>query len=373
MSNWIKSSATLRLIRCAIGDETYGLDMSWVYNIQRVDRLRPASEKGAGNAGFVGWLPGREHNIPVFSLAKRLERPVSTVSDKSGQRIIVLPAPSLSANAGKDEERLWALLVDHVSQVIEIPGHRFEALPALAINSRKNYFEGVIKLDQGLMLFISPEWLHPDTSLYIEGVIQDAHQLEAQLSGDEVKSKPFQPTRATFQSQAKLSQPQPNGAPAGPDDQRQRGPGRLMLFSTQQSRSNGRAITYGLSITQISEILRSLPLTQVPAAPDFVLGIVNWRDRLVPVIDLDARLGLVAPAGASNSGGSRLLIARGVDQKALVGFSIQSGNRALRLPISYQPASRRPAWDHNMVKGVFELEDETLVIPDMEALLRIDD
>ena len=37
MLNPTRTTDTLRLIRCNIGHETYGLDMSWVRSIQRLD------------------------------------------------------------------------------------------------------------------------------------------------------------------------------------------------------------------------------------------------------------------------------------------------------------------------------------------------
>jgi purine-binding chemotaxis protein CheW len=132
-------------------------------------------------------------------------------------------------------------------------------------------------------------------------------------------------------------------------------------------------LSYGLSVTQIPEILRPLPITSVPAAPDFVLGLVNWRDCPVPVIDLDTRLGLTTQANSSSHEKTRLMIARGASQKTLIGFLIQPGTRVLRLPIRHQPCTRMPALDQNMVKGVFELENEILVIPDVESMLRSDE
>ena len=54
MSNQIKSTDTLRIVRCSVGPDVYGLDTSWVLSIQRVDRLRHVSAKKANTAGFVG-------------------------------------------------------------------------------------------------------------------------------------------------------------------------------------------------------------------------------------------------------------------------------------------------------------------------------
>ncbi|MEX1182143.1 MAG: chemotaxis protein CheW [Gemmatimonadota bacterium] len=49
---------------------------------------------------------------------------------------------------------------------------------------------------------------------------------------------------------------------------------------------------YGLDVTKVQEIIRMLPITRVPRTPAFLRGIVNLRGRIVPVLELRARLGL---------------------------------------------------------------------------------
>jgi purine-binding chemotaxis protein CheW len=49
---------------------------------------------------------------------------------------------------------------------------------------------------------------------------------------------------------------------------------------------------YGLEVMKVHEIIRMLPITRVPRAPSFIRGVVNLRGRIVPVIELRARLGM---------------------------------------------------------------------------------
>ena len=48
----------------------------------------------------------------------------------------------------------------------------------------------------------------------------------------------------------------------------------------------------GIDIKWVQEINRNLKLTQVPLAPDYVVGIMNLRGRIVTVINLGKKLGL---------------------------------------------------------------------------------
>lgn len=47
---------------------------------------------------------------------------------------------------------------------------------------------------------------------------------------------------------------------------------------------------YGLDVTKVQEIIRMLPITRVPRAPAFIRGVINLRGRIIPVLELRARL-----------------------------------------------------------------------------------
>ena len=49
---------------------------------------------------------------------------------------------------------------------------------------------------------------------------------------------------------------------------------------------------YAVPIAHVGEILRVPPITEVPRAPPYVLGVISVRGRLVTVVDLRRRLSL---------------------------------------------------------------------------------
>ncbi len=49
---------------------------------------------------------------------------------------------------------------------------------------------------------------------------------------------------------------------------------------------------YGVAIKQVREIIPLQAITRVPQTPEFILGVINLRGRVIPVIDLRSRLGL---------------------------------------------------------------------------------
>jgi purine-binding chemotaxis protein CheW len=49
--------------------------------------------------------------------------------------------------------------------------------------------------------------------------------------------------------------------------------------------------TYAVDGRSVQEIIQYSSMTAVPLMPDFVRGVINLRGAVVPVIDLQARLG----------------------------------------------------------------------------------
>lgn len=50
--------------------------------------------------------------------------------------------------------------------------------------------------------------------------------------------------------------------------------------------------TYGFRINRVKEVVRHLPMTRIPKAPDYMAGIINLRGGVVTVVDLALRFGL---------------------------------------------------------------------------------
>lgn len=49
---------------------------------------------------------------------------------------------------------------------------------------------------------------------------------------------------------------------------------------------------YGVPIVEVQEIRGDVAVTPLPNAPDYILGVLNLRGTIIPVIDLRTRFGL---------------------------------------------------------------------------------
>jgi len=47
---------------------------------------------------------------------------------------------------------------------------------------------------------------------------------------------------------------------------------------------------YGMQILKVQEIIGLMPVTPVPNSPTFIRGVINLRGKIVPVLDLRAKL-----------------------------------------------------------------------------------
>ncbi len=52
---------------------------------------------------------------------------------------------------------------------------------------------------------------------------------------------------------------------------------------------------FGINVDCVLEVIRSLPITQVPLAPEAVCGLINLRGQIVTAVDLRKRLELQPP------------------------------------------------------------------------------
>ncbi len=51
---------------------------------------------------------------------------------------------------------------------------------------------------------------------------------------------------------------------------------------------------FGVEVNRTREILSLVPVTSVPQTPDYMLGVINLRGQVVPVVDMRLKLGMAA-------------------------------------------------------------------------------
>ena len=67
---------------------------------------------------------------------------------------------------------------------------------------------------------------------------------------------------------------------------------------------------FAMDIRSVREIIQYGSMTSVPLMPDFVRGVINLRGQVVPVIDLQSRLGRASRRLAKKPASSFLMQSR---------------------------------------------------------------
>jgi len=118
---------------------------------------------------------------------------------------------------------------------------------------------------------------------------------------------------------------------------------------------------YGVDILRLREIIRTRPITEVPRAPAFVLGVIGVRGEVLPVLDLRQRLRLrqqrTAPARAH-----RVLIVK--KQGEAFGLLVDEVRQVVRL--RDEDIEQRPgllgAGESEFIAGIARPRPDRLVI-----------
>ena len=128
---------------------------------------------------------------------------------------------------------------------------------------------------------------------------------------------------------------------------------------------------YGINVSKVREIIRVPFLTELPGTPEFIEGIFDLRDVVIPVVNLAKWMGITEPEGLENS--SRVIITE--FNNVLIGFIVHEAKRIRRINWGdIEPAtfmSNSSAVDGNKITGVTKIEgDNVLLILDLESVVQ---
>lgn len=122
---------------------------------------------------------------------------------------------------------------------------------------------------------------------------------------------------------------------------------------------------YGINIMDIEEILRMLDITKVPKAPSFVEGIINLRGKVIPIVDLRKKLGIIA-GDYTNS--TRVVVVNLSGKK--IGFIVDHVEEVLRVEadiIDRAPAASTSI-ENRYIEGVARMAEGMVIILDVHQI-----
>jgi len=128
---------------------------------------------------------------------------------------------------------------------------------------------------------------------------------------------------------------------------------------------------YGINVSKVREIIRVPTLTELPGTPEFIEGIFDLRDVVIPVVNLAKWMGITEPEDLEKS--SRVIITE--FNNVLIGFIVHEAKRIRRINWSdIEPAtfiSGSGGLDSSKITGVTKIEDDNvLLILDLESVVQ---
>ena len=122
---------------------------------------------------------------------------------------------------------------------------------------------------------------------------------------------------------------------------------------------------YAVPIVRVAEILKPLPIAEVPRAPPNVLGVMSVRGRLVTVLDLRRRLGRAeSPVGPK----TRILLTD-IDNEQ-VGLLVDEVLHVYRLSdTDIEPASVLGGEQAGHIAGIGHSAGALLILLDLHPIL----
>lgn len=311
-----------------IGDETYSIEMSSVKTIERLDNFKPNDSP----EGPKGWVNYDGSDIPVYTLSERFGD--NGVPYQQGERIFIM----------RSGGSYWALMVDKVIDMLQIRTSETMPMPVIAQDPELNVYKGVFILNNEIILSLDPDRLHPDAP--------------------PIEKETHFPTNPEEEVIKNPDAPKPHtGQESPPSDYI----GRMLMFTTFEQASSEQKLVFGLSITQIVQIVESVSIRPVPATKPHVLGLTNWRRVPVPVVDLNSLFGY-EPLTEENR--KRFLIIRSSSKKGFLCLATCADVRVIDLPIENKPFDGDTGLDRSLIRGVFKLDKDFLVIPDIEKIIQ---
>jgi purine-binding chemotaxis protein CheW len=270
----MKPVETFALVVFAIGNQEFGMPLKVVEEVLRLPQditaLPDADEVVVGSTAVRGAV------LPLLSLRALLALPGTGGSP--GTRVLVV----------KIGAHRIGLLVDEMRSILQVPETSVDALPqVLSRGGAEARIQAICRLNDGerLVSVLAAEHLVREdiTARLLQGASGEQVEMAQDANNADAETEQF----------------------------------LLFRIGTQD---------FGLPIGAVEEVAQ-LPssLTLLPKAPAFVLGVMNLRGQVVPVIDQARRFGAGAPA----SGRRRVIVTRLGDLQA--GFLVDGVSEVVRV------------------------------------------
>ena len=131
---------------------------------------------------------------------------------------------------------------------------------------------------------------------------------------------------------------------------------------------------FAIDVIKAKEVLDFAEVTQVPQTPDYMLGVINLRGSVVPVVDMRRKFKMEIADRTRNS--CIVVVEVDVDgEPVTVGALVDSVREVIDLdPAQIEPPPRiGTKLNTEFIKGMGNLDDRFVIILDIDKVFSVDD
>jgi purine-binding chemotaxis protein CheW len=131
---------------------------------------------------------------------------------------------------------------------------------------------------------------------------------------------------------------------------------------------------FALDINKVREVLDFTTVTKVPQTPDFMLGVINLRGSVVPVVDMRLKFGMSKTETTVNT--CIIIVEIALDgELAVLGALVDSVQEVMELdPDHIEPPPRiGTRLNTKFIKGMGKRDNQFIIILDIDKVFSADE
>jgi purine-binding chemotaxis protein CheW len=131
---------------------------------------------------------------------------------------------------------------------------------------------------------------------------------------------------------------------------------------------------FGVEVSRTREILSVISVTSVPQTPDYMLGVINLRGQVVPVIDMRLKLGLSAAEETQDT--CIIVVEVLVDGEPIVVGALADAVREvleIKSDAIEPPPRLGTRLNTEFIKGMGKIDESFLILLDIDKIFNTDE
>jgi purine-binding chemotaxis protein CheW len=131
---------------------------------------------------------------------------------------------------------------------------------------------------------------------------------------------------------------------------------------------------FAANVRHVHNIIELVPITKVPHSPSYMLGIINLRGQVLPVVDTRVKFGLSATAATNNT--CILVMEVSIENESILVGALVDGVSEV-LEIGAENIKSAPSlgakFKSDFITGVFHNGDSFIMLLDMDKVFSADE